>query len=55
MEYERPGGPALTGHDDKFDWVELLAQSPTGEIVQRAWVRIGDHETIADRLRHRCG
>jgi hypothetical protein len=46
MEYERPSGLARTGHDDTFDWVELLAQSPTGEIVERAWVRIGDHATI---------
>jgi hypothetical protein len=53
MENERPSGLALTGHDDHFDWIELMARSPSGEIVERAWVRIRDHGAIeAWRMRH---
>jgi len=46
MDYQRPSGLALTGHDDNFDCIELMARSPSGEIVARAFVRIGDHEAI---------
>lgn len=46
MDYERPSGLALTGHDDNYDCIELIARSPGGEIVARAFVRIGDHEAI---------
>ena len=53
MENERPSGLALTGHDDHFDWIELMARSPSGEIVERAWVRIRDHGAVeAWRMRH---
>jgi hypothetical protein len=46
MDYERPSGRALTGHDDNYDWIELMARSPSGEIVARAFARKGDHEAI---------
>ena len=35
MDYPRPSGHELTGHDDNFDWIELLARSPSGETVAR--------------------
>jgi len=46
VEYERPSGYELTGHDDHFDHIELMAQSPRGETVAQAFVRIGDREAI---------
>jgi hypothetical protein len=46
MEYEGPSGLALTGHDDNFEWIELMAQSPSGEIIERTFVQIGDHDAI---------
>jgi hypothetical protein len=46
MDYPRPSGYELTGHDDDFEWIELMARSQSGEIVKRAWVRIADHEAI---------
>jgi len=46
MDYERPSGRALTGHDDNYDWIELMARSPSGELLARAFARKGDHETI---------
>jgi len=46
MECERPSGLALTGNDDHYEWIELIAQSPGGEIVQRVFARIGDHQAI---------
>ena len=46
MECERPSGLALTGNDDHYEWIELIARSSSGEIVARAFVRIGDHEAI---------
>jgi hypothetical protein len=46
MEFERPSGLALTGHDDNYNWIELMARSPSGEIVARAFVRRGNHEAI---------
>jgi len=46
MECERPSGFALTGNDDHFEWIELIARSPSGGIVARAFVQIGDHQAI---------
>jgi hypothetical protein len=40
MECERPDGLALTGHDDHFDRIELMARSPSGGIVERTFVQI---------------
>ena len=46
MEYERPSGYELTGHDDHFDWIELMARSRSGDIVERTFVQIENHEAI---------
>jgi hypothetical protein len=46
MECERPSGRELTGNDDKFDWIELIAQSPCGAIVARTFIRSDDHEAM---------
>ena len=46
MDYPRPSGYELTGHDDNFDHIELMARSPSGEIVRREFVRMGDQQRI---------
>ena len=48
MDCERASGLALTGHDDNYDWIELMGQSPSGEIVPRAFVQIGEHKGISE-------
>jgi len=51
MDCRRPSGLALIGHDDNYDWIELMGQSLSGEIVPRAFVRIGDHKGISEHAR----
>jgi len=46
MDYPRPSGLALTGHDDTFEWIELTARAPRGEVIARTSAQIGNREAI---------